>query len=70
MRRLLYYLYERRLLQQVLAPPMPRHVGIILDGNRRFAKQRGLTENRSVPGLGDRTEVTPTAPGCLDVPTS
>ena len=29
MRRLLYYLYERRLLRQVLAPPMPRHVGII-----------------------------------------
>ncbi len=52
MRRLLYYLYERRLLHQVLAPPMPRHVGIILDGNRRFAKQRGLTEPREIYGLG------------------
>lgn len=52
MRRLLYYLYERRLLRQVLAPPMPRHVGIILDGNRRFAKQRGLAESREIYGLG------------------
>lgn len=48
MRRLLYYLYERHLLRQVSEQSMPRHVGIILDGNRRYAKQRGLTESREI----------------------
>lgn len=52
MRRLLYYLYERHLLQQVLDLPVPRHVGIILDGNRRYAQQRGLTESREIYSLG------------------
>lgn len=52
MRRLLYYLYERHLLQQVLDLPVPQHVGIILDGNRRYAQQRGLTESRDIYNLG------------------
>ena len=52
MRRLLYYLYERHLLQQVSGLPVPRHVGIILDGNRRYAQQRGLTEFREIYNLG------------------
>lgn len=52
MLRLLYYLYERHLLRHVSVHPMPRHVGIILDGNRRFAKQRGLTESREIYALG------------------
>jgi hypothetical protein len=30
--RLLYWIYERRLLDQLKQRPMPRHVGIILDG--------------------------------------
>jgi hypothetical protein len=38
--RPLYRLYEIRLHRQVCAHPAPRHVGIILDGNR----PRGLTE--------------------------
>jgi hypothetical protein len=33
--RLTYRLYERHLLKQVQNGRMPRHVGIILDGNRR-----------------------------------
>ncbi|MGH7318273.1 MAG: polyprenyl diphosphate synthase [Candidatus Rokuibacteriota bacterium] len=41
-RRLLYYLYARRLEAEVLRRPMPRHVGIILDGNRRWARAQGL----------------------------
>jgi short-chain Z-isoprenyl diphosphate synthase len=52
MRRLLYYLYERHLLQQVLDLPVPQHVGIILDGNRRYARQRGLTDSREIYSLG------------------
>jgi short-chain Z-isoprenyl diphosphate synthase len=44
-RRLLapaYRAYEHRLLRQVKAFPLPRHVGLILDGNRRFARQNHL----------------------------
>lgn len=36
----IYHLYSWYLWQQVKDQPMPNHVGIILDGNRRFAKQR------------------------------
>ena len=36
-----YGVYERYLLRQVLGGPIPRHVGLILDGNRRFGKSQG-----------------------------
>ena len=42
--RFLYWIYERRLLDQLKQKPMPRHIGIILDGNRRHARQRGLSD--------------------------
>ncbi len=35
---MLYPLYERRLLRQLDFTQTPRHVGVILDGNRRWAK--------------------------------
>jgi short-chain Z-isoprenyl diphosphate synthase len=54
MRWLLYSLYERHLLRVISGLPMPQHVGIILDGNRRYAKERGLTEARDIYGLGAR----------------
>src|SRR5258708_19939853 len=50
--RLIYYLYARRLVRDVGSRPMPRHVGIILDGNRRHGRSRGITEPREVYGLG------------------
>ena len=50
--RLLYYLYERRLQWQVSRGPVPRHIGIILDGNRRHGRARGITEPREIYGLG------------------
>lgn len=40
--RPLYWLYERRLLGEVKGGPMPRHLGLILDGNRRYARALGL----------------------------
>jgi short-chain Z-isoprenyl diphosphate synthase len=42
--RFLYWIYERRLLHQLEQRPMPRHIGIILDGNRRHARKRGLSD--------------------------
>lgn len=38
----IYSYYERRLLSQVKGGEMPRHVGLILDGNRRWAHEAGL----------------------------
>lgn len=37
-----YNTYEKRLMKEVLAMPVPRHVAIIMDGNRRYAKEFGL----------------------------
>lgn len=37
----LYGLYERRLAAGLRGAGLPRHVGIILDGNRRWARQLG-----------------------------
>ncbi|MHA2426878.1 MAG: polyprenyl diphosphate synthase, partial [Candidatus Hermodarchaeia archaeon] len=36
----IYHLYSWYLWRQIKDNPMPTHVGIILDGNRRFAKQQ------------------------------
>jgi short-chain Z-isoprenyl diphosphate synthase len=39
--RPLYRLYEWRLLKSLAREDVPRHVGVILDGNRRWAKEAG-----------------------------
>jgi tritrans,polycis-undecaprenyl-diphosphate synthase [geranylgeranyl-diphosphate specific] len=33
---------ERRLLEKILAEPVPKHLAIIMDGNRRFALGHGM----------------------------
>ena len=39
---LLYYIYGRRLLSSVRKGPLPQHVGLIMDGNRRYAREKNL----------------------------
>ena len=43
-REALTVLYERRLARAVLGGDTPRHVGVIIDGNRRWAKSIGLED--------------------------
>ena len=44
MRNLLYRLYERRLEAKLATVQIPRHVGVIVDGNRRWARSMGLRD--------------------------
>ena len=37
----LYRLYERRLLHRLRGAAVPRHVGVMMDGNRRWARSLG-----------------------------
>ncbi len=39
-----YKIYERKLLRNVLKGDIPNHIAIIMDGNRRFARKKGLIE--------------------------
>ena len=48
-RDLLYGVYEQRLARSLAGAPVPRHVGVILDGNRRWARAVG-----SDPSSGHR----------------
>jgi len=43
-RDLVYRLYERRLEARLSPEMIPRHVGVIVDGNRRWARAMGLTD--------------------------
>jgi short-chain Z-isoprenyl diphosphate synthase len=46
----IYGLYARRLRAQVAKGPRPRHVALVVDGNRRWARQMGFDE----VGIGHR----------------
>ncbi|NHJ87051.1 MAG: di-trans,poly-cis-decaprenylcistransferase [Asgard group archaeon] len=42
MSSLIYKFYEKRLWKQVKNGPKPQHIGVILDGNRRYARKKGM----------------------------
>ena len=43
-RDLLYSVYERRLRRELAGASRPRHVALMLDGNRRWARDAGLVD--------------------------
>src|SRR5919112_3965948 len=43
---LIYKIYEKRLLSQIIQYPFPQHIGIILDGNRRWSKIKEVKKEK------------------------
>ena len=44
LRYLVYSIYERRLTGKLAGKPVPRHVGVMCDGNRRWAREMGYVD--------------------------
>jgi short-chain Z-isoprenyl diphosphate synthase len=44
LRELIYSVYERRLTARLAGKPLPRHVGVMCDGNRRWAREMGYVD--------------------------
>lgn len=53
---LLYRLYEGRLLRRLRGGPLPRHIGLILDGNRRYAQEASLTSRDAYERGADKVD--------------
>lgn len=54
LRSLIYSLYERRLAASLADRTMPRHVGVMCDGNRRWAKEMGYVDPNDGHRVGAR----------------
>jgi short-chain Z-isoprenyl diphosphate synthase len=54
LRDLVYGAYERRLVRSLHGAPVPRHVGVILDGNRRWARSVGAATSHGHHRGADR----------------
>ncbi|HEY7273225.1 MAG TPA: isoprenyl transferase [Actinoplanes sp.] len=44
LRSLIYTVYERRLAGKLAGKPVPQHVGVMCDGNRRWAREMGYVD--------------------------
>lgn len=64
----LYRLYEWRLRREVRRGPLPRHVAIIMDGNRRYADERGLSREEGYRRGADTIERVLEWCGQLNIP--
>lgn len=65
---LLYRVYERRLVRELEAFALPQHLGVIVDGNRRWAKEAGeSTEHGHRAGAAKILEFLSWCDG-LDIP--
>ena len=57
---MLYDMYERRLKAELSDAAVPAHIGVILDGNRRWAKSLGATASQGHrAGAGKISEFRP-----------
>lgn len=54
LRRIAYPLYERKLAQELEGKPRPKHVAIMADGNRRWAREAGFTDVSHGHRVGSR----------------
>ena len=61
-----YSKYESKLEKEVLKGPMPRHVGVIMDGNRRYAKEVLKTDNVSIGHKLGKKKVEEVANWCVN----
>ncbi len=55
-RGILYRLYEARLLRELHRGPLPHHVGLILDGNRRYADHVGVPDHEAYRRGADKVD--------------
>ncbi len=60
-----YRAYEHRLLKEIKEGPIPEHVAVIMDGNRRFAESLGLL--RTVGHEAGRDKLEELLEWCLEV---
>ena len=44
LREVAYSIYERRLAASLAGKPLPQHVGVLVDGNRRWAREMGFVD--------------------------
>ena len=64
-RNLVYGAYERRLAARLPADSLPRHVGVMLDGNRRWARANGANTQQGHQAGADN--ILPLLGRCEDV---
>ena len=65
LRELLYRAYERRLVEALPPQSLPRHIGVMLDGNRRWAKANGANTAQGHQAGADN--ISPFLGWCTDV---